>query len=57
MLILIPKKKKYFYRCGESGDRAHTISYCPKRLKSIKRESEDHEEEDPRIPTPMIGPE
>jgi len=42
-------------KCGESGDKAHTISYCPKRLKSIKRESEDHEEEDSRIPTPMIG--
>ena len=45
-------------RCGETGDKAHTVSYCPKKLRNgVRRMSEDREDDhdDPRIPTPMVG--
>ena len=45
-------------RCGETGDRAHTVSYCPKKLRTGRRMSDgarEEESEDPRIPTPMVG--
>ena len=48
-------------RCGETGDKAHTVSYCPKKLRRVSSggrrvsESQDEEPEDPRIPTPMVG--
>ena len=46
-----------FSRCGETGDKAHTVSYCPKKLRRrLSSESGAREEEDdPRIPTPMVG--
>ena len=54
ILILTP-------RCGETGDKAHTVSYCPKKLRRVSSggrkvfECQDEEAEDPRIPTPMAG--
>ena len=48
-------------RCGETGDKAHTVSYCPKKLRRVSSggrkvfECQDEEAEDPRIPTPMVG--
>ena len=36
--------------CGDSGDKAHTISYCPRN-----RRVENNESNYPAIPTPMAG--
>jgi len=56
--VQCPILRKYTCpKCGESGDKAHTISYCPsKKLKrKASEEQENHEDDDPRIPKPMIG--
>ena len=57
----------HIIRCGETGDKAHTVSYCPKKLKNgIRRRSSDLDiytngvtdavsSPDPLIPTPMVG--
>ena len=48
-------------RCGETGDRAHTVSYCPRKLRAGGRRlssdggTREEGEDDPRIPTPMVG--
>ena len=43
--------------CGQTGDRAHTVSYCPRNRTGGDRKVTrlEKENETPTIPTPMVG--
>ena len=48
----------FMSRCGDTEDKAHTVSYCPRKLWARRLSSYGgvrEEDTDPRIPTPMVG--
>ena len=50
--VICPILREYICPvCGQSGDKAHTVSYCP----NIRRSKAGKENENPPIPTPMPG--
>ena len=56
--IIIVQFVFFMSRCGDTGDKAHTVSYCPTKLRARRLSSEGgarEEDTDPRIPTPMVG--